>query len=314
MLRIALHLAQDDDGYLDIAVKFFEHFLLIGGAMTNLGGEGLGLWDDEDKFYYDWVILASGERIPLRLRSIVGLIPLFAVEVIDDDLLAGAPHFVERMEWYLEHRPELASLVSQPQTMGADKRRLFSIARAYRMKRVLERMLDESEFLSPYGVRAISRVYLDKPFVFESEGFRAEVKYDPAESDSNLFGGNSNWRGPIWMPVNFLLVESLCRFGMFYGEGFRVECPKGSGRMMSLLEIADDIRNRLAGIFLRDARGRRPVYNGYEKLQSDPQFRDYIWFHEYFDGDNGRGVGASHQTGWTGLIANLIDELYPPKS
>jgi hypothetical protein len=204
--------------------------------------------------------------------------------------------------------------VSRPQAAGADKRRLFSIARAFRMKRVLERMLDETEFLSPYGIRALSREYMDRPYEFEIDGFHSEVKYRSAESDSDLFGGNSNWRGPIWMPVNFLIVESLCKFGSFYGDDFRVECPKGSGRMMSLNEVANELRTRLTRIFLRDAQGRRPVYNGYEKMQTDPQFKDYVWFHEYFDGDNGRGVGASHQTGWTGLVANLIDELYPPKS
>jgi hypothetical protein len=179
------------------------------------------------------------------------------------------------------------------------------------MKSVLARMLDENEFLSPYGVRSLSRVHLDKPYVFESEGYRAEVKYTPAESDSDLFGGNSNWRGPVWMPVNYLIIESLEKFGSFYGDGLRVECPTGSGRMATLNEVASELRRRLTSIFFRDADGRRTVYNGYEKLQTDPRFKDYIWFHEYFDGDNGRGVGASHQTGWTGLVANLIDELYP---
>jgi hypothetical protein len=313
MMRIALELAQDDPAYQDIASKFFEHFLLIAGAMTNVGGEGLGLWDDQDKFYYDWLLLPSREKIPVRLRSLVGLIPLFAVEVIEDDLLSNVPAFMRRMHWYLSHRPDLADLISRPQNTGSG-RRLFSIARAFRMKCVLERMLDEKEFLSPYGVRSISRVYLDKPYVFESEGYRAEVKYTPAESDSDLFGGNSNWRGPVWMPFNFLMAESLDKFGSFYGDDFRVECPTGSSRMLTLNEVARELRTRLTSIFLRDAQGRRPVYNGYEKLQTAPEFQDYIWFHEYFDGDNGRGVGASHQTGWTGLIANLIDELYPQES
>jgi hypothetical protein len=313
MMRIALELAQEDPAYQDIASKFFEHFLLIGGAMTNIGNEGLGLWDDQDKFYYDWLILPSREKVPVRLRSIVGLIPLFAVESIDENLLKGAPAFMQRMQWYLSHRPDLAHLISRPETVGNERRRLFSIARAYRMKRVLERMLDEKEFFSPYGVRAISRVYLDEPYVFKSGSYSAEVKYTPAESDSDLFGGNSNWRGPIWMPVNFLMVESLRKFGSFYGDDFRVECPVGSGQMLSLNEVANELRTRLTRIFLRDAQGRRPVYNGYEKLQTDPQFKDYVWFHEYFDGDNGRGVGANHQTGWTGLVANLIDELYTPK-
>ena len=297
MLRIALELAQADHVYEDIAIKFGEHFLLIGGAMTNLGGEGCGLWDDQDNFYYDWLFLPSGEKVPLRLRSLVGLIPLFAVEVLDEDLLKGAPEFTRRMRWFLQHRPQLAKLVTRLEKPGAENRRLIAIARAFRMKRVLERMLDESEFLSPYGVRAVSRVYLDHPYVFECDGFRSEVKYLPAESDSNMFGGNSNWRGPVWMPINYLIIESLRKFGSFYGDGFRVECPKGSGTMLSLGEVADELRNRLTRIFLRDAHGRRPVFNGYEKLQTDPHFKDYLWFHEYFDGDDGRGLGASHQTG-----------------
>jgi hypothetical protein len=310
MLRIALELAQENHAYEDIAMKFGEHFLLIGGAMTNLGDEGLGLWDDQDRFYYDWLILSSGERIPLRLRSMVGLIPLFAVEILDESLLAGAPEFNRRMMWYLRHRPELAGLVSRLENTGPENCRLLSIARAFRMKRVIERMLDESEFLSPYGVRAISRHYLDHPYVFEYGAYRSEVKYLPAESDSGMFGGNSNWRGPIWMPVNYLIIESLCKFGSFYGDGFRVECPKGSGNMLCLDEIADELRNRLTRLFLRDGDGRRPVFNGNEKLQTDPHFKDYLLFHEYFDGDDGHGVGASHQTGWTGLVANLIDELH----
>jgi hypothetical protein len=214
------------------------------------------------------------------------------------------------MRWYLQHRPKLAELVARADKPGAENRRLIAIARAFRMKRVLERMLDESEFLSPYGVRAISRYHLDHPYVFEYGNYRSEVKYLPGESDSDLFGGNSNWRGPIWMPVNYLIIESLRKFGSFYGDGFRVECPKGSGNMLSLGEVADELRNRLTRIFLCDAYGRRPVFNGYEKMQTDPHFKDYIWFHEYFDGEDGRGLGASHQTGWTGLIANLIDELY----
>jgi len=310
MLRIALELAQKDHAYEDIATKFGEHFLLIGGAMTNLGGEGLGLWDDQDNFYYDWLILSSGEKIPLRLRSMVGLIPLFAVEVLDEDLLAGAPDFTRRMMWFLRHRPQLAELVSRLDNPGPKNCRLISIARAFRMKRVIERMLDESEFLSPYGVRAISRHHLDHPYVFEYGNFRSEVKYLPAESDSGMFGGNSNWRGPIWMPVNYLIIESLRKFGSFYGDDFRVECPKGSGNLLCLDEIADELCNRLTRLFLRDADGRRPVFNGYEKLQTDPHFKDYLLFHEYFDGDDGHGVGASHQTGWTGLVANLIDELH----
>ncbi len=313
MLRIALELAQDDEAFEDIAIKFFEHFLLIGGAMTNIGGTGLGLWDDEDNFYYDWLMLPKQERMPLRLRSMVGLIPLFAVEVLEEDLLSRLPTFTHHMEWYLQHRPDLARLVSRLDQPGVSKRRLISIARAFRMKRVLERMLDEAEFLSNYGVRALSRAHLAQPYVFEVDGFRSVEKYLPGESDSGMFGGNSNWRGPIWMPVNYLIIESLRKFHCFYGDGFRVECPRGSGNMLSLGEIADDLCNRLTRIFRRGQDGRRPVFNGYDQLQADPHFKDYIWFHEYFHGDNGRGVGASHQTGWTGLIANLIGELYAPR-
>jgi hypothetical protein len=315
MLRIALHLAQDDDGYLDIAVKFFEHFLLIGGAMTNLGGEGLGLWDEEDQFFYDWLVPDAGKPIPLRLRSLVGLMPLLAVEVLDDELVhivRRKPDLARRMDWYRQYRPKLTALVSRWGEPGARNSRLIAISRAYRMMRVLARMLDENEFLSPYGVRAISRVYLEHPYVFERDGIRAEVKYTPAESDSGLFGGNSNWRGPIWMPINYLIVESLRKFGAYYGDGLRVECPKGSGKMLTLVEVADELRSRLTRIFRRDANGRRPVFGANEKMQTDPHFKDYVLFYEYFHGDNGRGVGASHQTGWSGLVANLIDELHAP--
>jgi hypothetical protein len=322
MLRIAFHLAEEDDAYLDIAVKFFEHFLLIGGTMTNLGGEGLGLWDDEDEFFYDWLVPATGDPVPLRLRSLVGIIPLFAVEVLEDNL-ASLPRrkheLARRMEWYQENRPKLTGLVSRWGVPGAQDSRLIAIARIFRMSRVLSRMLDESEFLSDYGVRAISRVYLDQPYVFERDGIHAEVKYRPAESDSGLFGGNSNWRGPIWMPINYLIVESLRKFAKYYGDHVRLECPTGSGKMMTLSEIADDLRNRLTSIFLRDENGRRPVFGTNEKMQTDPHFKDHLLFYEYFHGDNGRGVGASHQTGWTGLVANLIHELHewsdpvPPK-
>jgi hypothetical protein len=310
MLRIALELAQADEAYQDIATKFFEHFMLIAGAMTNLGGEGLGLWDDEDEFYYDWLITAAGGKIPVRLRSMVGLIPLFAVAAIDEATLARVPQFTRRMDWFLKHRPDLASLVSRPETPGAEGRRLLSISRAFRMKRVLARMLDERAFLSDFGIRAISREYLDRPYEFSCGTYQAEVRYTPAESDSYLFGGNSNWRGPIWMPVNYLMVRCLEQFGLFYGDGFKVECPTGSGTMLPLGAVADELRRRLLRIFLRDGTGRRPVFGSCELLQTDPFFRDHLWFYEYFDGDTGRGVGASHQTGWTGLVANLIEELY----
>jgi hypothetical protein len=310
MLRIAIELAQEDDAYQDIATKFFEHFLMIGGAMTNLGGKGLGLWDDQDNFFYDWLVMNDGQATPLRVRSLVGLIPLFAIEVIDEALLQKMPLFVKRLNWYLRYRPNLAALVSRWNKPGADDTRLLAIVRAFRATKLAERVLDTNEFLSKYGVRALSRYHLEHPYIFETDGFRSEVGYVPAESTIDLFGGNSNWRGPIWMPINYLLIESLRKYGRFFGEGFRVECPVGSARMLSLKQVTDDLRSRLTSIFRRDERGRRPVFGNCEKMQTDPYFKDYILFFEYFDGETGRGLGASHQTGWTGLIANMIAELY----
>ena len=310
MLRIAIELAQEDDVYQDIATKFFEHFLMIGGAMTNLGGKGLGLWDDQDNFFYDWLLMSNGEAKPLRVRSLVGLIPLFAIEVIDEALLKNMPLFVKRLTWYLRYRPNLAALVSRWNNPGADDTRLLAIVRAFRTTKLLERVLDKDEFLSKYGVRALSRYHLEHPYVFEIDGFRSEVDYVPAESTGDHFGGNSNWRGPIWMPINYLLIESLRKYARFFGEGFRVECPAGSAQTRSLSEITDDLRARLTSIFRRDEHGRRPVFGSQEKMQVDPHFKDYILFFEYFDGETGRGLGASHQTGWSGLIANMIAELY----
>jgi hypothetical protein len=310
MLRIAIELAQEDDAYQDIATKFFEHFLMIGGAMTNLGGRGLSLWDDVDNFFYDWLVMSDGKATPLRVRSLVGLVPLFAVEVIDAELLKKMPLFAKWRDWYLDYRPKLAKLVSRWNTAGADDTRLLAMVRAFRGGKLLERILDRNEFLSDYGVRSLSRYHLDHPYVFEAAGFHAEVKYAPAESDSDLFGGNSNWRGPIWLPINYLLVESLQRFHTFYGDHFQFECPVGSGRKLSLRKISDDLRNRAINIFRRDEKGRRPVFGACEKMQTDPHFKDYILFHEYFDGDTGRGLGASHQTGWSGLVANMIAELH----
>ena len=310
MLRISIELAQEDEAYEDIATKFFEHFLMIGGAMTNIGGEGLGLWDDHDNFFYDWLVTSDGAKQPLRVRSLVGLVPLFAVEVIDADMLRKMPVFSRRMEWYLRYRPKLSALVSRWDTPGSADTRLLALTRAFRFSKLLERILDKNEFLSDYGVRALSRCHLKSPYVFDANGFRAEISYVPAESDSDLFGGNSNWRGPIWMPVNYLIIESLRKFARYFGEGFRVECPTGSGKMVSASEIADELRRRLIDIFRRAENGYRPVFGKYEKMQTDPHFKDHLLFYEYFDGDNGRGVGASHQTGWSGLVANMIGELY----
>jgi hypothetical protein len=306
LMRIALELSEHNDVYEDIASKFFEHFLHIAEAMTKIGGEADGLWDDHDKFYYDVLCVPGEAPRPLRIRSMVGLIPLFAVEVLDPQLLESLPGFNGRLRWFLEHRPDLAALVSRWQETATEERHLLSLLRGHRMKKLLTRMLDETEFLSDYGVRALSRQHLEEPFELEMKGQSFQVRYIPAESESGLFGGNSNWRGPIWMPVNFLLIESLQKFHHYYGDDFKVECPTGSGKFITLLEIADELARRQCRLFLRDGTGRRPVLGDSELLQRDPHFRDYVPFYEYFHGDNGRGVGASHQTGWTGLVAKLL--------
>jgi hypothetical protein len=306
MMRIALELARHNHVYEDIATKFFEHFLQIAQAMNDVGDSGIGLWDEADEFYYDVLHLPDGGLVPLKVRSMVGLIPLFAVETLEPELLADVPEFAGRLEWYLAYRPELAALVSHWDVPGSGQRRLLSLLRGRRMKRLLKRMLDETEFLSDYGVRALSRVHLEQPYTFRVDGMDLSVRYAPAESESGLFGGNSNWRGPIWFPVNYLLIESLQKFHHYYGDDFRVECPTGSGRFLTIAEVADELGRRLAGIFLKGADGRRPVYGDEALLQNDPHFCDHILFHEYFHGDTGRGVGASHQTGWTGLVAKLL--------
>lgn len=310
LMRIALELALHNPVYEDIATKFFEHFLYIAAAMNNIGGEGIGLWDDEDQFFYDALSLPGGRKQSMKIRSIVGLIPLFAVEVLDPETLDRLPGFKLRLEWFLQYNPEIAALVSHWDVPGLGATRLLSLLRGFRMKRLLKRMLDETEFLSDYGIRALSRVHAENPYVFDCGGESVGVGYWPAESQSGLFGGNSNWRGPIWFPINYLLIGSLRRFHDYYGDDFRVEHPTGSGHLLSLREIADELARRLIGIFARDGDGRRPVFGEQAKLQNDAHFRDLILFHEYFHGDNGRGVGASHQTGWTGLVANLIQNLH----
>jgi mannosylglycerate hydrolase MGH1-like protein len=306
LMRIALELAQYNEVYEDIATKFFEHFLHIAEAMNNLGEEGIGLWDDHDKFFYDVLHTPDGRMTPLKVRSMVGLIPLFAVETLEPELLDKVPQFKQRLEWFLNYRPDLARLVSHWHQEGRGKRRLLSLLRGHRMKRLLSRMLDENEFLSPYGVRAISKVHEREPYLFRVDGMDLSVRYLPAESDSGLFGGNSNWRGPIWFPVNFLIIESLQKFHHYYGDDFKVECPVGSGRFVTINDVAEELGARLTRIFLKDENGRRPVFAQYPRLQDDPHFRDYLLFFEYFHGDVGRGVGAAHQTGWTGLVAKLL--------
>ncbi|MEZ6243113.1 MAG: glucosidase [Phycisphaerales bacterium] len=308
LMRIALELARHNHVYEDIATKFFEHFLHIAEAMNNMGGSGVGLWDERDEFFYDVLHTPDGGVTPLRLRTMVGLIPLFAVEVIDRSLLDELPEFSRRLRWYLNYKPELTALVSRWQEPGEGDRRLMSLLRAHRMKMVISRLLDETEFLSDYGVRALSRAHLNEPYSLWCAGREYTVRYTPAESDTGLFGGNSNWRGPIWFPVNYLIVESLRKFHSFYGDSLTVECPTGSGNMITLGEAATEIARRLSRIFLADEQGRRPVYGHAPLLRDDPHFRDHVLFYEYFHGDTGRGVGASHQTGWTGLIAALMLE------
>lgn len=306
MMRMAMELAQYYQVYEDMAIKFFEHYLYIAEAMENMGDGKEGLWNEEDGFFYDVLQLGNGESVSLRLRSIVGLIPLFAVEVIDHHLLDKMPNFTKRMEWILKNKPELTKLVSHWEEEGQGRKHLMSILRKNRLSKVLTRMLDEKEFLSSYGIRAMSKVYEENPFVFSVHGRENRVYYTPAESDSRMFGGNSNWRGPIWFPINFLIVESLQRFHFYYGNSLKVELPTGSGDKRNLDEVAHNISNRLCSIFLKNENGERAFNGGNTTFNYDENFKDYITFFEYFHGDNGRGVGASHQTGWTATVAKLM--------
>jgi hypothetical protein len=311
LMRIALELAQHNNVYEDVATKFFEHFLHIAEAMSTFGEGGVSLWDDTDKFYYDVLHTPDGNTTPLRVRSMVGLIPLFAVETLEPELLERVPEFAARLEWFLNYRPDLANLVSHWDQPGRGKRRLLSLLRGHRMKKLLARMLDPQEFLAEFGIRALSKAHEHEPYVFTVDGSDLTVRYVPAESDSGLFGGNSNWRGPIWFPVNFLIIESLQKFHHYYGDDFRVECPTGSGQLLTIDQIADELATRLERLFLKNERGVRPVLSQHPQLQQDPYFRDYVLFFEYFCGNTGRGVGASHQTGWTGLVAKLLKPRLP---
>jgi hypothetical protein len=306
LMRIALELAQHNPAYDDMATKFFEHFLYIAEAMTDMGGRGLGLWNENDGFYYDVLNKSDGQTVSMRVRSMVGLIPLFAVETLDPKVLEKVPGFTRRMEWFLTYRPDLARLVSRWTITGEDKRTLLSLLRGHRMKALLRRMLDPDEFLSDYGVRSVSRYHLQHPYTFWADGHAFSVDYEPAESRSRLFGGNSNWRGPIWFPMNFLIIEALQKFHYYYGDDFTVECPTGSGTFMTIDQVAAELTRRLAQIFLKNSDGERQVNALYPLFQKDENFRDYVPFYEYFDGDNARGAGASHQTGWTGIIAKLL--------
>jgi hypothetical protein len=308
LLAIALELAREDSAYEDVASKFWEHFLYIANAMNKLGHDGQGLWDEGDGFFYDVLHLPDGQRMPLKVRSMVGLIPLFAVETLEPETLDKLPGFKRRLEWFLENRPDLTGNVACMRTPGHGERRLLSIVDRDKLRRVLQFMLDESEFLSPHGIRALSRFHHNHPYVLAVNGMEHRVDYQPAESNTGLFGGNSNWRGPIWFPVNYLLIESLQKFHHYLGDDYKVEFPTGSGQYLNLWEISAELSRRLNRIFLRDADGRRPVFGGQEKFQSDPHWRDLVLFHEYFHGDNGAGIGASHQTGWTGVVAKLLQQ------
>jgi len=308
LLAIAMELAKEDPSYEDVASKFWEHFLSIARAMNKRGDEDVRLWDDEDGFFYDVLHLPEGKPQPMKVRSMVGLIPLFAVETLEPEILAGLPDFKRRMEWFINNRSDLTENVACMRTPGHDERRLLSIVSRDQLQSVLRFMLDENEFLSPYGIRAISRYHKENPYVLQVNGTQHRVDYEPAESSTGLFGGNSNWRGPIWFPLNYLIIESLQKFHHYHGEDFKVECPTGSGQMMTLWEVAAEISRRLSHIFLQDSTGRRPVFGAVEKFQTDPNWHDLIPFHEYFHGDNGSGIGATHQTGWTGLVAKLLQQ------
>jgi hypothetical protein len=306
MLELALELAQYDPGYQDIAAKFVEHFLWIAASMDRVGVNEDELWDEEDGFFYDLLRLPDGSAQRIKTRSLVGLLPLCATAVIPPDMIKNLPRFTKRLEEFFFRHQDILENVHIPILPGAEGRLLLCACDELKLRRILTRMLDEERFLSPFGIRSLSKWHEQHPYVFDVHGQRYEVKYLPAESDTGMFGGNSNWRGPIWMPVNVLIVRGLLQFYLYYGDDFTIECPTGSGRMMNLFEVAMEIVQRLTRIFLRDEQGRRPVYGGSETFQTDPHWRDYLLFHEYFHGDNGAGLGASHQTGWTGLMAKLI--------
>ena len=308
MLAIALELAKEDPAYEDVASKFFEHFVNIAHAMNDMGTGGRSLWDDEDGFYYDVLQLPNGEEHFMKIRSMVGLIPLFAVETLEPEIVDRLPGFKRRMQWFIDNHADVPEHIEMTERSARGVRRLLSLVNRKQLRRVLSRMLDETEFLSPHGVRALSRYHLDHPYEVTVNGNVNRVQYEPAESATGMFGGNSNWRGPIWFPVNYLLIESLQKFHHYFGEDFKVECPTHSGTESDLWQVAAEISRRLARIFLRGEDGRRPVYGGTEMFQYDPYWKDLILFYEFFHGDNGAGIGASHQTGWTGLVGKLIEQ------
>ncbi len=308
MLRISVEISLKQPVYQDMASKFFEHFLYIAGAMEAMGDKQstIKLWDEEDQFYYDVIHIPNGQSILLKVRSIVGLIPLFAVEILDPQMLEKMPVFKRRVEWVLANRPDLARLISRWFESGKGENRLLAILRGHRMKMILKRMLDSQEFLSEYGIRAMSKYHEENPYKFYINGEVLQVGYTPAEALTNIMGGNSNWRGPIWFPLNYLIFDSLAKFHAYYGDDYEVEYPTNSGNLVKIDEVAVALGDRLINIFKKDENGRRAVFGDNEKMQNDPHFQDNILFYEYFHGDNGRGCGAEHQTGWTGLIAEII--------
>lgn len=310
MLAITFELAQEDKAYEDIASKFFEHFVRISDAMNNMGGnEDTKLWNDEDGFYYDVLHLQNQDDIPLRVRSMVGLIPLFAVETIEDKWFDKFPAFKKRTEWFIKNRPDLTADIECVQKEGRERRRLLAIVTGEKLRRILEYLLDENEFLSEYGIRSLSKYHDRNPYEISIGEQQYSVRYEPGESKTGMFGGNSNWRGPIWIPMNYLLIEALQKFDYYFGNDFKIEFPTGSGNEMNLWDISQELERRLSRIFQKDENGRRAVNDNYEKFQADEHWRDNILFYEYFHGDKGYGLGANHQTGWTGLIAKLLQQL-----
>jgi hypothetical protein len=307
MLSIATELANYDAAYEDLASKFFEHFVAITDAMNTFGGTGL--WDEVDGFYYDQLYV-KGKGIPIRIRSMVGIIPMLAVEVLENDVIERLRGFRKRMMWFLDKRADLARNISYLENLGIenDGHRLLAVPSRARLTRLLRYVLDENEFLSPYGIRSLSKVHKDHPYTFDTGVQTYRVDYEPAESNSSMFGGNSNWRGPVWFPLNYLLIESLERYHYYYGDTFVIECPTGSGIYMNLGQVAQEIARRLSGLFMQNERGVRPFHFAPEKYATQPAWRDLISFYEYFHGDNGRGVGASHQTGWTALVTRCIEK------
>ena len=309
MLAIALELSREDPAYEDVASKFFEHFVYITQAMNDHGGmSGTALWDDEDGFYYDCLHLPDGGQHFLKVRSMVGLTPLFAVLTLEPEMLVKLEGFSRRMQWFLNFVPSVGAYVDTSQRSPQGPRYLLSLVSRERLQKVLRYMLDENEFLSPHGVRSLSKVHQDHPYVFRADGSEYRIGYEPGESQSGTFGGNSNWRGPVWFPPNFLIIESLQRFHYHFGDDFQIECPTGSGQFMTLWQIGAYLSHCLSKIFLRNGNGQRPVNGVEERFRSDPRWRDLVLFHEYFHGDNGKGLGASHQTGWTALVAKLIEQ------